>query len=98
MHSGSTEVDLLSSKCDLILLNNLVIASFKNSILLWWIILVHHHAACTSLKLMLVVLLAHPANTSLKDVLLLHCSILHQGFLLLLLGEDADLRFVSAHA
>ena len=47
---------------------------------------------------MLVVLLAHPANTSLKDVLLLHCSILHQGFLLLLLGEDADLRLVPAHA
>ena len=47
---------------------------------------------------MLVVLLAHPANTSLKDALLLHCSILHQGFLLLLLGEDADLRLVPAHA
>ena len=98
MHPGSTEVDLLTCKRNLILLNNLVIASLENSMLLWYIILVHHHAACTWLQLMLVVLLAHPAYTSLKDALLLHCSILHQGFLLLLLGEDADLRLVPAHA
>ena len=98
MHSGSTEVDLLVCKRNLILLYDLVITSLKNSMLLWQII---HHSTCARvLQLMLIMLLlAHDTtNTRLKDILLLLCSIFHQSFLLLLLGEDADLRLVSAHA
>ena len=99
MHSGSTEVDLLICKRYLVLLYNLVVPSLKNSVLLMVIILIYHHTTCTwLLQLMLIMLLAHHANTSLSDYLLLHCGIFHQGFLLLLLGEDADLRLVSAHA